>query len=314
MPGLSYKRVSKHLVLLGFAACADILDIPDQPTLVQANTASGCEESLLNPPPPKRDYAFVKVRACNFLSGQNCSEPVTGLTGTLCNTRDVECSNPVKQGTIRDVNGEFFFEVPTGGPNGKGFDGYLRITSVSGVCTDSNIFGAAAPGICQFNKDCDPMQPDEKNCMQYQFLKALVFFNPSVTTDIPEAVQVPLIPTAQSALLVAASDTKVLEQAPGFVFATVRDCRGQLASGAVLDLTPPPTVPLSKLYLSNGVPTAATMTDDSGTGGLLGVPQGFKTVIAMRSEDGKPEMGSAGIKVETQAGSYVNIILQPRGR
>lgn len=277
--------------------------------LASADTGEMCAASLVHPPAPKSDRAHVTVHACSFTSGGGCPEAVTGLTATLCNTLDVECNMPVLQ-NLHDTNGDFEFDVPTGGPSGKGFDGFLRIASMTGLCTDASVFGPAAPKICGIAPQCDPNQPDEK-CRLPQYVNALLFFNPPVTADVQRPILVPLILNAVSAQLLAASGTKMTETGQGFVFATVLDCQGEPASEAMLDLMPMPTVPPNKLYLTGGVISGATMTDETGIGGLIGVPQGFKTIIATRTGKNGPEKGTAGIKVEPQTGSYVSVILAP---
>jgi hypothetical protein len=298
------------LVLLGFAACADILDIPEQPMLISAITPE-CAESLLHPPAPKRDRAHVNVHACSFTSGGGCPEAVPDLTATLCNTLDVECAMPLAQNLRSDENGDFSFDVPTGGPSGKGFDGFLRITSQVGLCTDPSLFGATAPAVCGIAPGCDPKKPDEK-CRIPLYVSALVFFNPPVTADVPRPIVVPLILNSVSLQLIIAAGGKMADPTQGFVFATVLDCKGDPARDVMFDLMPTPTLPVGKLYLTGGVLSGAMMTDDTGTGGLLGVPQGFKTITANRTtKTGMVESGMAGIKVEPQTGSYVSIILAP---
>jgi hypothetical protein len=107
-----------------------------------------------------------------------------------------------------------------------------------------------------------------------------------------------------------------VDQTSGFVFVSVLDCHGQPAEGATIDLaTAPgqtPATPVSHLYIADGVVSGeATATDVSGTGGLLGVPTGYKRITARRNGPAGEAGGVAGIRVPAATFSYVTIILSP---
>lgn len=257
--------------------------------------------ALGSPTSPLRDRAVVRVHACNWLN--QCAEPISGLTAELCAKLDPNCKEPIDR--PMELNGDFVFEVPTGGTRGLGFEGFLKITTPRAFCGDKVIFGSSVEQACGLVSGCTSATMTER-CKIPVYPDALVFFNPPVKSDVLNAVTVPMIPMAITFSILAAADTQTADPSAGFVFATVLDCTGTPTSGATVELMPKPPGALSTLYLSNGLPNAAaTMTDASGLGGVRGVSAGYHSVIARRGN----EVGTVGIQVWPQAFTYVNIIL-----
>jgi hypothetical protein len=303
----SYRALLEPVVLLCLAGCADLLDIPDDPMVV-GSLKSACIDSPARAPKPTSDRAVVRVHACNFVT--NCLESAAGLTATLCSKLDVECADPVEQ-MIRDVNGDLAFQVPTGGVSGAGFDGYLRISTPRASCTDDTLFGAANGLACSLAPGCDKASPGS-SCMIPVFLDSMLFFNPAITVDALNPLILPLIPTAASFGLIAAADARTADISTGFVFVTVLDCDGTPAAGATVDIMPRPASLGGTLYLADGVPNAGVQaTDASGVAGLLGVPKGFRQIVASKTGATSTSRGSVGVQVGPSMVTYVNIVLSP---
>jgi hypothetical protein len=289
------------------SACADILDVPDQPVLVASQSAACVDAPAALR--PARETAYVRLRTCNFVS-TNCVEPVTGLSAKLCNKLDVECSEPV-QDPLPEVGGELSFQAPTGGVLGLGFDGYIRLKSARAPCTDAAIFGPAATVACSLSPTCDPAKGGD-SCRVPVFADSMVFFNPPIANDVPRPVQIPMIPTAATFSLLMAADARTADASTGFVFVNVLDCAGNPASGATVELTPPPNPLPAMLYLVDGVVSAgATATDASGVAGLLGVQAGFRRIVATRMGDSGLETGTVGVQVGPVQVTYVSVVLSP---
>jgi hypothetical protein len=305
---LTYKLVATCATLISLGACASLLDIPDEPVVIPdgpwsclGKPAKASAVSSATQP----ETATVRVHACNFVS-TNCASAVTDLTATLCDKRDVNCIAPIQVG-IRDTVGDLSFQVPTGGPLGTGFDGYLKVTAPSALCTNQALFGADQTA-CLLAPTCDPLLPDDK-CKIPVFTPGLLFFNPGIKADVREPINLSLIPTTATFSLLQAAGSRSADPNTGFVFVTALDCDGKPASGATLGISPLPPMPVGTLYLANGIVSASAVeTDASGIGGILGVPTGFVRVSARAPHAiDNPEIGSVGVQVAPSSVTYVTV-------
>jgi hypothetical protein len=290
-------------VMLGAAACADILDVPDDPRLVASHWQ--CLDDGVELAPPERDEARVTVAACNFIS-TNCREPVTGLTASLCSKRDVNCIHPLRTGIV-DVDGQLTFDVPTGGVLGVGFDGYLQVNAPSAQCTDEDVFGPAGPMLCGLLPSCDPQAPDE-GCLLPTFAPAMLFFNPAIRADVERPIPLPLIPTAGVVTLTEAAGGAV-DPTTGNVFITALDCDGRPAAGVRYSMMQHSNMS-QVLYVSSGVISeSASETDHSGIGGFLGVTAGFAGVKGSVSEGegATATIGEVGVQVAPFTITYATL-------
>jgi hypothetical protein len=288
------------------SGCADLLDIPDAPALIAQDPWECPAPAMDAPAGPKPEKALVRVHACNYITS-NCSSVVTGLTASLCNKLDYNCGTPIQSG-IHDVNGDLAFEVPTVGSLGTGFDGYLLVNSATELCTNEAAFGG--PSSCVAAPGCDPVAPSEK-CRIPLFISGLLFFNPPINADSGQPIVLPLVPwVAGASLLPAAGSNRVEDQSLGIVFATGLDCAGIPAPGLTFRVSPTPPK-LGTIFSVNGAPSAsAVATDESGIGGLLGVPPGFVQVSAYVTDPnvGGREVASIGVQVLPTSITYVALV------
>lgn len=293
------------IALIELAACANVLELADNPQLVDTSPWR-CVKTPRAPEPPTNEKAVVRVHTCNFVSS-NCSEAVTGLTASLCNKRDVNCASPVR-GNIEQTGGDFSFSVPTGGELGLGFDGYLQIRSATALCTDESVFGPGAALLCGLAAGCDPTKPDDR-CRLPTYSPSLLFFNPPVRADLGEPLVVPLIPTYAALSLTQAAGGDV-DPTTGNVFITARDCDDKPAAGARFGMTSRNDDNVTILYVKDGViSNSAVATDDSGIGGLLGVPSGFSSIAGFAGVDGSPDtkFGEIGVQVAPFTITYATL-------
>jgi hypothetical protein len=304
--------------LLSLTGCKQVLNLPDDPKLVApdepdsspADAEAGPWSCLGKPPAKtssKASAALVKVQACNFVSPK-CSEPVTNFTAKLCGKLDLNCTNPL-QDSIHETNGAMEFAVPTGGALGVGFDGYLRFTPPTASCTDKDAFGDVGPLICGLlGSACDTSVPDDPDCLFPIFVPALLFFNPAVKSDISTPIPVPLVPTREAQTLIAAAGGN-FSPTTGIVFTTSVDCNGAPAPGVALTIDKHQDV-VTELYSQNGViSSTATVTDESGLGGYIGVPAGFVVIdgfLGSNTATAK-KIGEVGVNVEAFTISYSNL-------
>jgi hypothetical protein len=300
--------ISLATLLLGLSACGDILGIAENPQLV----ASGpwrCLQSPVAAMAPQKDTAHVRVDACSFVSS-NCSEAVTGLTASLCNKRDVNCTDPIRSG-IMDVAGELSFDVPTGGNLGVGFDGYLQVTAPAALCTNNMVFGAAGPMLCGLLPSCNVMAPDA-NCMVPTSARALLFFNPAIQNDVTQPLPLPLVPTASIQPILQATGQTKLDPSKGFLFITALDCDGKPAAGVQFQLAQHQDG-VTQLYVENGVISAsATETDASGLAGFFNVPAGFVAVVGSVGSAGSGmPLGEIGVQVGAFTITYGTVVPAP---
>jgi len=281
--------------LLG--GCADILDLPDSPTIVM-NDPWQCDST---PPAPISSRAQVVLHACSFISS-NCSVPVTGISATLCDKLDVNCTQPV-QSDIRDVDGDLRFDVPTIGSLGKGFDGYVRVIPPLGPCTNDL---ATNPAACDLAPACDVSAPDER-CLVPKFIPALLFFNPPIVANTEAPLVLPLMPTTSAINLVQATGAQKVGYAQGILVLTGLDCAGRPAPGLTFNVSPQ-SQQFARIYVANGAVSAtAQATDQSGLGALLGVPPGFVEVsaYAVNVEANFERVATANVQVAASTVTYV---------
>ena len=299
MPGqISFRRAVFSSLLVALGACADILDVPSSPAL----TASGpwhCLENPLEPMPPEKDKATVRVQACDFVS-TNCNMPVTNLTASLCDKRDVNCANPIRTG-IQDVGGVLTADVPTGGALGSGFDGYLQVNSPTERCDDEAVFGSSSKLLCQLAqaRGCNLESPDDR-CKMPTYAPAMMFFNPPVRADQSRPIPLPLVPTTAIQPILEAVGGTDFDPSTGFLFITALDCDGTPASGVTFRMIQHQTA-VTQLYIDNGVVSrTAFQTDASGLAGFVHVPAGFAGVVGSTSGDATSppeEIGELGVQV-----------------
>jgi hypothetical protein len=292
--------------LLGVVACANVIGITDNPRLEEGPTGPWrCLTTPDEPPPPAADHATVRVLACNFVS-TNCGEVVSDLTAKLCDKLDVGCMNPILS-DIPNHEGEFVFEVATGGALGTGFDGYLQITSSSAPCTDEASFGAAGPALCATAPGCAPPAPDE-SCDIPLYMTSLLFFNPPIRADIETARVLPLVPTSSLFPLAEAAGTS-LSLSGGSAFIAAVDCDGRPASGVQLSTE---QAVAAVMYLEGGViSTSAQETGESGLVGLVGMPAGFASVYGTIADPNdareRVEIGDVGLRIAPFTMSYARL-------
>lgn len=299
------------LIPLAASGCAGLLDIPDDPELVDSDLAAAqgpwycvdSPEQAQEREAPTDGMATVRVQACNFISS-NCSQSVQNVTATLCNKRDITCANPIATG-IKGEDGLLTFEVPTGGRLGDGFEGYLSVQSPAASCADEKVFGAAGPALCALLPGCDEGAPDEA-CLLPEFAPALLFFNPPIVADQEQAVPLPLVPVASFGPILDAVGASSFDPSTGSLFITALDCDGLPAAGVRYTLDKNQGA-VSELYVDNGnISSGASATDGSGLGGFVGVPAGFMTVTGLANGD--DVVGEIGVYVAPFSVTYSTLI------
>jgi hypothetical protein len=293
--------------MLGLGACAELLDLPDDPE-VRVDGPWRCLQAPAESDSPRQETAIVRVQACNFVS-TNCSAPVTGLTASLCDKKDVNCSNPIRSG-IRDVNGELMFEVATGGALGTGFDGYIQVSAPMEACTNKSVFGAAGPMLCGLAEACEPSAADG-DCMIPTFPRSLLFFNPPVKADVSRPFLLPMIPTGAIPPILEAVGGDNFDPATGFLFITALDCDGNPAPGVTFTMVQNQAA-VTPLYIDNGVISKATsQTDESGLGGFVRVPAGFAGVVGLTTPGvalPPQRIGEIGVQVAPFTITYSTLV------
>lgn len=306
----TYSRVARTRILSTLvsalwcsAGCADILDLPDSPGLVTGDRWD-CSPIVEQ---PRKATAHVTVHVCDYFSA-NCGTPVRGVTAQLCNRKDFGCKQPVSTG-IMDVgeNGDLSFDVRTGGPSGEGFDGYLLVMPPVDLCTNEAAFGGS--GACAMTgPECDPAAPDPSVCSLPLFIPGLLFFDPPITNDLTRQMELPLLPWLGAVSFITAAGSTSVDPALGSVLATALDCDGHPASG--ISFAAETGAPqFGTLYQNGGVATKGRATDDTGVGGLLGIPERFVEISAHLAGDGlnaKP-LAASSIQVLASTVSYVTL-------
>ena len=292
---------SASCLVVGTASCSAFIDFPTDPVLVEPTDERwGCLGQGFEVGTPSSTIANVRVAACNFVT--NCANAVSGLTVSVCNKRDVGCTNPVTSG-VRDVDGTIDVQVPT--PAG-GFDGYLKITSTPALCTDTSVFGSEAPNLCNLVPQCNPAEPDD-SCLVPTIAPALLFFNPPIVRDSETPIPLPLIPSAALPLIVTAAGAE-LDPTTGNLFITAMDCRGKPAEGVTYAIGQA-TESVTQLYVDKGVVSDTVFqTDESGIGGFVGVPPGFAEVTGF-TPDGR-RVGKIGVQAAPFTLTYSALIAE----
>jgi hypothetical protein len=290
------------IALTCLGACADLLDIAENPVLVPPDPFTCTKDDARPPPPPMPDKAVVRVHACDFISS-NCSTPVKGLTAKLCEKKDFPCENP-KLADLKDTDGDLTFEVPTGGSLGAGFDGYLSVNGPVELCTNKmSVTGADA---CALVPKCDAAKKAAKDndCLIPTYIPALLFFNPPITADSVAPMVLPLIPSIAGMNLLAGGGGPTVETSQGVVFATGLDCTGRPAAGLTFNSSP---ASKSIVYVDNGlISFSTTETDGTGVSGLLGIPFGFAWVsVRSNGPMGPTELAKIGVQILPSTVSYV---------
>lgn len=299
---IARRALSLRALVLGAAylclgGCAEILDIPEDPELEPTGPWRCVGENAEGIEPPSAT-ATVSFSVCDFIQG--CTRPVTGVTARLCDKLDVNCITP-RSPYVTDVNGILTFEVPT---QGRPFDGYVEVIPPFAMCTDSNVFGGAAPFICALNPMCNPAAPDE-NCMVPVFSPVLWFFNPPVVSSLPEPISLQLYPSAQLPALIEAAGAQI-DPTLSSVFLTAWDCDGQPAPGVTLTVPNHESV-VQPLYYNTGVIRAGLVeTDSTGIGGFIKVPPGFINVEGT-NEDGS-DVGIVGVQARLNFTTYTVLV------
>lgn len=282
-------------------ACAAIVDFPDAPELVtRAELAEDAGWSCLARPPrartPDAAVAHVRVQACDALRG--CLAPLTGLTARVCSKLDADCVNPLLA-DLSDVSGTFEFDVPTAD---AGFSGYLQVSAELEPCT-SPLFGEAGPLLCALAPQCPPRAPDA-SCSVPLYARALLFFNPPITADLPEPVRLSLLSSAALPGLLRAAGSG-FDPTLGNLLVSGNDCAGSPAAGIRYELSDSQSA-ITQLYMDNGVLSDATdATDATGIGAFAGVPVGFLSVAAYNRAGAR--VGGIGVQVAPGAISYVTL-------
>jgi hypothetical protein len=219
--------------------------------------------------------ATVQVQACDFIS-PNCSTAITGLVGKVCAKADVGCMSPLRE-NITDDEGLLEFDVDT---NVDGFDGYLEVFGPMQPCAE----GFCAPG-------CDPgdVAPE---CQIPVYAPSLQFFNPPVTVDYEQALQMPMFDVVALSSVISAAGAEY-DPTKGNLFLVALNCDGIPASGITYRITEHQTE-VTQLYVKDGAVTNTVFeTDDSGIGGFIGVPAGFAEVEAFNKRGDL--VGSVGV-------------------
>jgi len=227
---------------------------------------------------------------------------VTGLTARLCDKLDVDCLNPLQLG-VSGSDGAFEFDVPTAG---AGFAGYLEVSSALSPCT-SPIFGQASPFVCSLAPDCNPEAPDE-SCDVPIYARALLFFNPPITSDLSEPVVLSLLSSPALPGIVRAAGSNY-DPTMGSLFVVARDCDDTPAAGIRYDLGEDPGQ-LTQLYMESGILSRArNATDVTGIGAFTGVRPGFASVVAYDSAGAR--FGAIGVQVAPGTITYVTLVPSP---
>jgi hypothetical protein len=217
----------------------------------------------------------------------------------------VNCASPIRQG-ISDEGGILNLEVATGGVLGAGFDGYLKVDAPTETCTNTSVFGEAAPALCTLALGCDPDQLSSK-CQMPTFAPAMLFFNPAVRASSTTPLVLPLLPTSAVLSILGAAGTEGLDPTTGFLFVTILDCDGTPAANATVSVDSPETV--NKLYIDHGVISAsAQKTDVSGLAGVSNVPPGFIKVSAFSSDALPVRLGEVGVQIAPFTITYATIM------
>jgi hypothetical protein len=300
-------RALLSAALLSSTACSEVLDIPDDPKLVDGTDPWRCLGKPLPETVPERDTASVSVHACNFVSS-NCSATATGFTANLCDKKDVNCTNPIAT-NIGESAGDLQFDVPTGGVLGVGFDGYLQIAARTELCTNKEFFPESGQLLCALSGQACDTNPTEA-CRYPIYAPARLFFNPAIKSDVTTPIPLPLFPLDQVQPILTAAN-QPLDPTKGFVFITALDCNGTPAKDVSYSISRnDPSI--AELYVAEGnISGGVSHTDETGLGGFLGVPAGFTEVFGALGDDSGQRIGAAGVYVGAFSVSYTTLTPSP---
>lgn len=289
------------LLVASLAGCGEVLDFPEDPELIPSGPWR-CLEAPVAPPEPTSPTATVRFRACDFISG--CTVPVTGLSARLCDKLDVGCNNPRATGIV-DEGGELVFEVPTAG---RGFDGFLEVSTEVAPCYDVDVFGAAGEGLlCSLAPACDPAAPSPA-CDVPIYYPVLWFFNPPVVNDLEQPILLQLYPSASLPLVVNAAGG-TLAPGTGSLFVTALDCDGRPAPDVSLEIAEYQDEATSLYFDSGVISNTAAETDSSGVGGFIRIPPGFVEVTGLH-RDGL-SVGEVGVQTNPAFVTYTVLAPTP---
>ena len=227
---------------------------------------------------------------------------MSGLTARLCGKLDVDCLSPLDV-DIQNVDGGFEIQVPT---MQTGFAGYLEVTSTSEPCT-SPVFGAAGRLVCGLAPQCNPDAPDE-SCLVPLYARALLFFNPPVTQDLPEPAVLSLLSSSVLPGLVRAAGTDY-DPTTGSLFVVGRGCDGAPAAGIRYGVDDPQGR-VTQMYMDGGVLNRSRdATDLTGIGAFTGLTPGFASIEAHDARGNR--IGAVGVHVAPGAITYATLVPSP---
>lgn len=268
------------------AGCADVLDIPDDPRIVEERGPWSCSTSALVPT-PLGPTARVRLKACGAFG--DCSATVTGLSAKVCRKLDVGCTQPIVEGVV-DVDGVLEFDVPT---TDRGFDGYVALSSGGEPCDSPTVSGGFGSAVCGLLPGCNGVSGDP-SCQLPTYAPVLLFFNPPVIADTPVPIELPLVPTLSLPALVGATGSD-FNPVSGNLLITTLDCTSAPAAGVQYALNREPAGE-RVLYVDNGVlSNDSTVTDPTGMGAFIGLTPGFVNVTAYDAAGER--IGSIGVRV-----------------
>jgi hypothetical protein len=268
------------------AGCAEVLDIPDDPEVVEPIGPWSCSTSALAPT-PVAETARVRLKACGAFG--DCSTTVTGLSAKICRKLDVGCTQPIVD-AVSDVGGVLEFNVPTGE---RGFDGYVALSSPGEPCDVASASSGFAAAVCGLLPGCNGDGADP-SCLLPAYAPVMLFMNPPVTSDMALPIELPMVPTLSLPALVGATGTD-FDPLSGNLLVTTLDCAAAPAAGVRYTLSGS-SGSETVLYVENGVlSNASSLTDRTGMGAFVGLRPGFVNVIA---HDGAgARIGAIGVRV-----------------
>ena len=286
------------VALASLPACAELVSFPDDPTLADPGPWDCLADPAASTPPASATIP-VRVRTCDSFG--DCSVPIEGLSAELCQKLDVGCARPVLS-DVTPIDGVFELEVPV---DELGFDGYLKVSSSTELCTGSE--GELGASLCALAPGCDPTAPDER-CQVPLYAPALFFFSPPIRREPTEPFSLSLMRLAAVPALAQAAGAP-FDPESGSLVVTGLDCRGGRAAGVSYELRQHPER-ATPLYMANGILSSSLAeTDTTGVGAFVGVPPGFVDVLGFAG--GGDTIGGVGVQVSRLAISYATLAPMP---
>ena len=137
---------------------------------------------------------------------------------------------------------------------------------------------------------------------------SMYFLTPPVSGDL-DLPMVPLAsPFAASSIVTQAGGNAWAKDTAGIVLLTAFDCAGAAAAGINFSIGGTPDPKTFIFYLVNALPTtAATVTDDTGYGGLVNVPAGVTTVSALLGGPSGHKISKISVLVRAGYVSYSRV-------